>query len=124
MWELTKSFRFEAAHSLNGTTLGAAGAEIHGHSYRAEVTISGAPDPATGMIVDTGVLERNIADVQRSLDHKFLNRIEPLGTPTLENLARFIWDQVGPAGHVTRVTVFRDSCNEACSYYGPDPRHR
>ena len=35
MWELTKSFRFEAAHAIAGTTLGSAGEEIHGHSYRA-----------------------------------------------------------------------------------------
>jgi len=119
MWELTKSFRFEAAHSLGGTTLGAAGEEIHGHSYRAEVTIRGEPRPETGMIVDAGVLDRDIADVRRALDHKFLNRIEALGKPTLENLARFIWDRVQTAGKVTRVTVYRDSCNEACSYFGP-----
>jgi len=36
MWELTKSFRFEAAHALPGTTLGAASEEIHGHSFRAD----------------------------------------------------------------------------------------
>jgi hypothetical protein len=41
MWELTKSFRFEAAHALPGTTLGAASEEIHGHSFRAEVTVRG-----------------------------------------------------------------------------------
>ena len=39
MWELTKSFRFEAAHALSGTTFGAASEEIHGHSFRAEVTV-------------------------------------------------------------------------------------
>ena len=65
MWELTKSFRFEAAHALTGTTLGEAGAEVHGHSYRAEVTISGAPDPTTGMIVDVGVLEHRLAEMQK-----------------------------------------------------------
>jgi 6-pyruvoyltetrahydropterin/6-carboxytetrahydropterin synthase len=119
MWELTKSFRFEAAHALAGTTLGDAGAEVHGHSYRAEVSISGVPDPATGMIVDTGLLERRIADAQRALDHKFLNRVDDLGVPTLENLARFIWDRVGGAGKLVRVTVSRESCNEACSYFGP-----
>ena len=124
MWELTKSFRFEAAHSLNGTTLGEAGSEIQGHSYRAEVTISGTPEPASGMIVDLGVLERRMTEVQRSLDHKFLNRIETLGAPTLENLARFIWDNLGHAGRVARVTVHRDSCNEACSYFGPDRLRR
>jgi 6-pyruvoyltetrahydropterin/6-carboxytetrahydropterin synthase len=123
MWELTKSFRFEAAHSLTGTTLGEAGAEIHGHSYRAEVTIGGAPDPKTGMIVDTGILERKLARAQKNLDHKFLNRVENLGTPTLENLARFIWDHIGHSALV-RVTVSRESCNEACSYFGPKPESK
>jgi len=32
MWELTKSFRFEAAHALPGTTLGAASEAIHGRN--------------------------------------------------------------------------------------------
>ena len=39
MWELTKSFRFEAAHALSGTTFGEASEEIHGHSFRAEVSV-------------------------------------------------------------------------------------
>ena len=63
MWELTKSFRFEAAHALTGTTFGDAAEEVHGHSYRAEVTIRGVPQADTGMIVDTGVLERSLAEV-------------------------------------------------------------
>src|SRR5882724_2887142 len=109
MWELTKSFRFEAAHALSGTTLDAASEEIHGHSFRAEVTIRGTPDPATGMIMDLGILERRVSDVQALLDHKFLNRVESLGLPTLENLARFIWDRVQSAGHISRVSVYRDS---------------
>jgi 6-pyruvoyltetrahydropterin/6-carboxytetrahydropterin synthase len=118
MWELTKSFRFEAAHAIAGTTLGATSEEIHGHSYRAEVTIRGVPDPATGMIVDLGVLEQRLEDIRARLDHKHLNRINALGAPTLEHLARFIWDHVQEAGNVTRVTVFRDSYQESCSYQG------
>jgi 6-pyruvoyltetrahydropterin/6-carboxytetrahydropterin synthase len=120
MWELTKSFRFEAAHAIQGTTLGSASEEIHGHSFRAEVAIRGVPDPKTGMIVDLGVVEQSIAAVRQMLDHKLLNRIEALGVPTLENLARFIFERVQPIGVVTRVTVYRDSCNEACSYFAPD----
>jgi 6-pyruvoyltetrahydropterin/6-carboxytetrahydropterin synthase len=119
MWELTKSFRFEAAHALQGTTFGAASEEIHGHSFRAEVTLRGVPDPATGMVLDLGVLERRMAEVQKMLDHKLLNNVEALGPPTLENLSRFIWERLQPAGHLTRVSVHRDSCNEACSYLGP-----
>jgi len=33
MWELTKSFRFEAAHALSGTTFGVDSETIHGHSF-------------------------------------------------------------------------------------------
>jgi 6-pyruvoyltetrahydropterin/6-carboxytetrahydropterin synthase len=120
MWELTKSFGFEAAHAIAGTSLGAVSEEIHGHSFRAEIAIRGVPDPVTGMIVDLGVLEHSIAAVRQMLDHKLLNRIETLGPPTLENLARFIFERVKPIGALTRVTVYRDSCNEACTYYGPD----
>jgi 6-pyruvoyltetrahydropterin/6-carboxytetrahydropterin synthase len=44
----------------------------------------------------------------------------PPGRSTLENLARFIFERVQPIGVVTRVRVYRDSCNEACSYFAPD----
>jgi 6-pyruvoyltetrahydropterin/6-carboxytetrahydropterin synthase len=119
MWELTKSFRFEAAHALSGTTFGEASQEIHGHSFRAEVSVRGTPDPETGMVLDLGMLEQRMADVQKTLDHKLLNRINTLGPPTLENLSRFIWERLEQAGRLTRVSVHRDSCNESCTYFGP-----
>lgn len=120
MWELTKSFTFEAAHTLPATTLGEASQEIHGHSFRAEVTVRGtAIDPETGMVVDFGLLTQKLAEIQAMLDHKFLNRIEAIGLPTLENLARFIFERVAPIGHVIKVSVHRDSCRESCAYFGP-----
>jgi 6-pyruvoyltetrahydropterin/6-carboxytetrahydropterin synthase len=122
MWELTKSFRFEAAHALANTSLGSTAEEIHGHSYRAEVTICGTPDAATGMIIDLGALERRLADIRGRLDHKLLNKINALGPPTLEHLARFIFDSLQDGANVTRVTVFRDSCGESCTYQGSGVR--
>src|SRR5438105_4529438 len=110
MWELTKSFRFEAAHSLTGTSLGEASEEIHGHSFRAEVVIRGVPDPVTGMLVDLTRLEDELRRVRSVLDHKLLNRVERLGPPTLENLSRFVWDRVEAFGQVVRVSIHRDSC--------------
>jgi 6-pyruvoyltetrahydropterin/6-carboxytetrahydropterin synthase len=119
MWELTKSFRFEAAHSLPATTLGAASEEIHGHSFRAEITVRGTPDPATGMVLDLGLLQRRMAEVQKMLDHKLLNNVEALGPPTLENLSRFVFERLQQAGPIARVSIHRDSCDESCTYYGP-----
>ena len=69
MWELTRSFRFEAAHSLANTNLGAAGEEIHGHFVRAEVVIRGTPDRETATLVDLGVLESRLDSVRTSLGH-------------------------------------------------------
>ena len=71
------------------------------------------------MLVDLGLLDRSIAEMQSTLDHKFLNKIEALGLPTLENLSRFIFERIQHAGQVARVSVHRDSCNESCTYYGP-----
>jgi 6-pyruvoyltetrahydropterin/6-carboxytetrahydropterin synthase len=117
MWELTKSTTFEAAHTLAGTSLGAEGEEIHGHSFRAEVAIRGVPDES-GMVMDLGLLEQALTEVRRALDHRFLNKVDGLGVPTLENIARFVWDRVRHCGRITRVTIYRDSCNESCSYFG------
>ena len=119
MWELTKSFRFEAEHTLSGTTLGAASEEIH-DSFRAEVSLRGTPDPVTGMVVHLGLLQPAIKDVRLTLDHKFLNKIEALCTQTLENLSRFVWERLAHLGGLTRVSIHRNSCNESCTYYGPE----
>jgi 6-pyruvoyltetrahydropterin/6-carboxytetrahydropterin synthase len=100
MWELTKSFRFEAAHSLKGTTFGAASEEIHGHSFRAEVSVRGTPDPETGMVLDLGLLEHRMEEVRKTLDYKLLNKIDALGMPTLENISRYIFERVQHAGKI------------------------
>jgi 6-pyruvoyltetrahydropterin/6-carboxytetrahydropterin synthase len=118
MWELTKSFRFEAEHTLSGTTLSAASEEIH-DSFRAEVSLRGTPDPVTGMVVHLGLLQHAIEDVRLTLDHKFLNKIEALGTQTLENLSRFVWERLAHLGGLTHVSIHRNTCNESCTYYGP-----
>ena len=125
MWEIVKSFRFEAAHALSGTTLGRDAEEVHGHSFRAEVAVRGRPDPSTGMVEDFGTLDAKLAAIRSTLDHRLLNRIAGLERPTLETLARYIFDRLRPAvGGLARVTVYRDSCGEACSYFGEEPATR
>jgi 6-pyruvoyltetrahydropterin/6-carboxytetrahydropterin synthase len=122
MFELSKQFRFDAAHTLNRAIETESSRRIHGHSYRAEVTVRGRPDPATGMIVDLGLLERLINDARDALDHRFLDEVEGLGPATMENLTRWIWDRLNPAiGNLHKVSVHRDSNGETCSYWGEAP---
>ena len=94
----------------------------HGHSYVCDVTVSGEIDDTTGMIVDLGVLDRILdVEVKQRFDHRNINvDVAEFGegklVPTGENLARFIYEQVGSAlraggapARVARVTVAEDA---------------
>ncbi len=121
MYELSKQFRFEAAHTLQREIDAASSRRVHGHSYRAEVTLRGEADPASGMVTDLGALARVLADAAEALDHHFLDDVPDLGPATLENLSAWIWRRLAadcPA--LFCVAVYRDSSGDACRYYGPD----
>ena len=121
MYELSKEFRFDAAHTLQRLVDAEPSRRVHGHSYRAEVIIRGRPDPATGMILDLGVLDRVLNEARDGLDHRFLDEIADLGPATMENLSSWIWRKVAPlCPNLWRVTVRRDSDNGACTFYGPE----
>ena len=96
VYELSQRFYFEAAHTLQRTVEKDSSRRIHGHSYEAEVTLRGRMDPATGMLVDLAQLRAAIARVREKLDHRFLDDVEDLGRPTLENLCAFIRRHLEP----------------------------
>jgi len=121
MFELSKQFRFDAAHTLDRVIETDSSRRIHGHSYRAEVFVRGRPDPTTGMVVDLGLLQMTMEDARDALDHRFLDEINDLGPATMENLSRWIWNRLSPViGTLHKVTVYRDSSGEACSYCGEE----
>ncbi|OJW60455.1 MAG: 6-carboxytetrahydropterin synthase QueD [Sphingomonadales bacterium 63-6] len=121
MFELSKQFRFDAAHTLDRVIETESSRRIHGHSYRAEVFVRGRPDPATGMVVDLGLLQRTMEGARDALDHRFLDEINDLGPATMENLSRWIWNRLSPViGNLHKVTVYRDSSGEACSFWGEE----
>ncbi|WP_424811133.1 6-pyruvoyl trahydropterin synthase family protein [Roseococcus sp. YIM B11640] len=120
MFELSKQFRFEAAHTLHRAIDAEPSRRIHGHSYRAEVTLRGEADPETGMLMDLGLFRRALEGVRDGLDHRFLDEVPDLGPPTLESLAAWIWRRLSPqCAALSKVTVFRDSEGDACAYFGP-----
>ena len=82
VYELSQRFQFEAAHTLERDIDAESSRRIHGHTYHAEVTLRGMPDPATGMLMDLGHFRRAIAQVQDLLDHRLLNEVDGLAKPT------------------------------------------
>ena len=106
MVTITRSFEFAAAHRLhvpelseeeNRRIFGKCGNPSgHGHNYVLEVTVSGEPDSASGTIVDLPTFEATVQErVIDRFDHKHLNvdcaEFATLN-PTVENIARVIWD--------------------------------
>ena len=114
-FELSQSFYFEAAHTLQRTVDFEASCRIHGHTYDAEVTVSGIPDQTSGMVVDLAYLRTEIARVRDLLDHRLLDEVQGIGPPTLENLCMFIRSHLEDAvPGLCGVTVERKASGDRC----------
>ena len=120
-----KEFFFEAAHFLPSAPPGHPNSRVHGHSFRARISIDGVPDPDNGMVMHLDDLEVALADVRDALDHRFLNEVEGLEAPTLERIAMWLWDRLhNKLPGLAEIEIMRDSCHEGCIYGGPRPRLR
>ena len=87
---ITKEFTFAAAHKLinhKGKCK-----NLHGHTYKLQVTIRGKPN-SDGMIIDFSDIKNIVkTSVIEKLDHSYLNEI--IQQPTAENIILWIWDKL------------------------------
>lgn len=119
--ETYKEFTFEAAHQLQPYS------GLHGHSFKVGVHLNGDPDPVYGWSANLYEVEKSVEAVRGKLDHRYLNDVEGLSIPSLENVARWIWDELKPSfPSLDRVEVRRgpDGQAEGCVYRGPQIRHK
>jgi 6-pyruvoyltetrahydropterin/6-carboxytetrahydropterin synthase len=109
MTSLTLRYSFSASHRLDARTLSpeenaAAFGKCnnpfgHGHNYHFEVTVSGNPDPRTGLLLERAVLDRIVGDTVLSrVRHANLNELDEFANlvPTTENLALVFASWLGP----------------------------
>ena len=85
MMRLTRTYRFAASHRLNvpeyseqqnqelfGKCNNPYG---HGHNYQVQVTVEGAINPETGLVVDPNILDQIVnKEVVAHFDHKYINQ--------------------------------------------------
>ena len=116
--ELTKRFRFEAAHRLPRAPEGHKCRRLHGHSYHVEVAIRGEVDDDAGWLCDFADIAAAVEPVRATLDHDYLNDIEGLDNPTSENLARWLWRRLAPALPGLCAIVIEETCTSRCVYRG------
>ena len=89
----------------------------HGHNYSLEVTLTGAVDPATGMVASLGELDPFVErEVVEAFDHKYLNEeVAEFSeiVPTAENICCEIYRRLKrfPAARLERVRLEETSKN-------------
>jgi 6-pyruvoyltetrahydropterin/6-carboxytetrahydropterin synthase len=117
-----KEFQFEAAHYLPSAPPGSVNARVHGHSFRARVSIEGSPAADTGYIFHFNELADAMQEARDALDHRLLNEVEGLEAPTLERIAIWLWNRLqNRVPGLAEIEIARDSCHEGCIYTGPAP---
>lgn len=107
---VTRAYEFSASHRLHNPHLSEAenrqlygkcsNPNGHGHNYRFEVTLCGALNDQTGMIVDLEYLDEVVRkEILERFDYKHLNTdVEALRgvVPTSENVVRVLYELLSP----------------------------
>jgi 6-pyruvoyltetrahydropterin/6-carboxytetrahydropterin synthase len=100
--EMFREFAFEAAHKTTPDT------PLHGHTFKVKVVLTGEPHPVFGWSHDLLEVDPVISALRQKVDHTYLNDIEGLAIPTLENVAGWICRHLDQAiAGVDRVEVRR-----------------
>src|SRR3954465_13460178 len=115
---LSKTFRFEAAHSLPTFPDGHKCRRLHGHSFRFDVVVEGEVDAAKGYLIDYGDIKRTVDPIVKRLDHYYLNEIEGLANPTSEMIAKWLWETRKPARPMLGLITVYEPCTSRCDYGG------
>ena len=115
---LTKDFSFEAAQTLPNAPEGHKCRRMHGHSFKVEVSVEGDVDPASGWVYDHARISDAMKPLLQTLDHAYLNDIEGLQNPTIENMAAWFWSKL--ASHCPGLCeiVVHETSTARCTYRG------
>lgn len=121
MFELKILTRFAAAHQLK--MVGQKCENLHGHNWKVEVCVGGEHLNDAGVLMDFGDVKRQVADIIKDIDHKFLNELEffkNLEQPSSERIAVYIAEALQkrldtPGVRVTRVSAWES--DDACATY-------
>jgi 6-pyruvoyltetrahydropterin/6-carboxytetrahydropterin synthase len=88
--------RFEAAHRLLALPEGHKCKRMHGHSYEVTMEFEGTPDAACGFVIDFAAIDAVWDEMCGGLlDHRYLNDVEGLEVPSVENICVWIYERVG-----------------------------
>jgi 6-pyruvoyltetrahydropterin/6-carboxytetrahydropterin synthase len=123
MFELSVKTHFSAAHHLVGYD--GQCARFHGHNWEVEIFVRGAQLNGLGMLEDFRQIKNVVREVMGALDHGDLNTVPAFmqANPTSENVARYLYDELGTKLNCARYRIHRVKVCETPSTsasYGED----
>jgi 6-pyruvoyltetrahydropterin/6-carboxytetrahydropterin synthase len=91
MYQVCKTFSFDAAHSLRGYSGNCE--RLHGHRWEVAVCVEGPDLDALGLLVDFRDLKATAERATADYDHNVLNDVPPYDeiNPSSEHIARTIF---------------------------------
>ena len=113
-----KTFIFEAARSLPDLPDGHPCKNIHGHSFKITITVTGSVDERSGFVMDFGDIDEIFNPLLSKLDHSYLNDIEGLENPSSENLCLWIWERLVPSLPELSQIEIKETDSTGCVYKG------
>lgn len=119
MFQLQKSFKFEASHQLSfhdGMC-----ANVHGHSYCVTLQLSGpslqTSGPCTNMLCDFKYISEAMKPLlQNYLDHRHLNDTLKSDSPTAEFVAHWIYKRLQGKLPLLDAVVVRETSSAVAIY--------
>ena len=97
MFELKVKGDIASAHQLRGYE--GRCKDLHGHTWKIEVTLQSEKLDAIGMVADFKVMKKLLKEILDPIDHVFLNDLPYFkeANPTTENIAKYIYIHFGRA---------------------------
>jgi 6-pyruvoyltetrahydropterin/6-carboxytetrahydropterin synthase len=95
--------------------------DLHGHTWKIEVTVTGERLNRIGMVEDFAVLKMRLKEFLTGIDHVCLNDLPYFKdvNPTTENLARYVYEHFGQAVAPLKIKEVRvwESESSSVTYY-------
>jgi 6-pyruvoyltetrahydropterin/6-carboxytetrahydropterin synthase len=120
IYEVYVKTHFSAAHALRGYPGDCA--RTHGHNWIIEVYVRCRELDEIGIGIDFRDIKRSVKEVLEELDHFNLNELDAFKdiNPTSENIARFLYKEIGKKLNTGTVKVSKVMVSEtpsAGAYY-------
>ena len=120
MFRLIVKKEFSSAHILHGHPGNCK--RMHGHNWLVEAEVQGDNTNEIGMVIDFKDIKNNLKEIISSLDHQFLNDLEPFinENPTAENISKYIYKELSNNINTDNIKVSKiklwETSNSAVTY--------